>query len=262
MWTVTLNFDLATSFLHTTRWLFWPERPFETVFQSISGRLPERGRKKREVIDERKNVQTTPPAPIESTVGPCPTVIQISRTPRHWKFTQHLCTTRPPLDTSSCRDDHLCQNIFKSHQFSNKVIGWTRFWKAKNKFAGCGWSRGAMGLPNFPVPGRPANLDYKRARAFFTCSRCGWGLFGHFTLVFLFTSISPSLSETVRYNLKYCLKGPLNHNQPTNLALWPTEVVLACYTSSCFDDQLCLIIINSTMHDEVMVGHDSETRKL
>ena len=33
---------------------------FETVFQSISGRLPERGRKKREVIDERKNVQTTP----------------------------------------------------------------------------------------------------------------------------------------------------------------------------------------------------------
>ena len=36
------------------------QRPFETVFQSISDRLPERGRKKREVIDERKNVQTTP----------------------------------------------------------------------------------------------------------------------------------------------------------------------------------------------------------
>ena len=34
--------------------------PFETIFQSISGRLPKRGRKKREVIDERKNVQTTP----------------------------------------------------------------------------------------------------------------------------------------------------------------------------------------------------------
>ena len=33
---------------------------FETVFQSISGRLPERGRKKREMIDKRKNVQTTP----------------------------------------------------------------------------------------------------------------------------------------------------------------------------------------------------------
>ena len=115
---------------------------------------------------------------------------------------------------------------------------------------------------NLPVPGRPANLDYRRARAFFACSRCGWGLFGHFTLVFLFTSISPSLSETVRYSLKYCLKGPFNPNQPTNLALWPTEVVLTCDTSSCFDDHLCQIIINSTMHDEVMVGHDSETRKL
>ena len=37
-----------------------------------------------------------PPAPTASTVGPCPTITQISRTPRHWKFTQHLRTTRPP----------------------------------------------------------------------------------------------------------------------------------------------------------------------
>ena len=29
-------------------WLFWVLRPFETVFQSISGRLPKRGRKRRE----------------------------------------------------------------------------------------------------------------------------------------------------------------------------------------------------------------------
>ena len=40
-------------------WLFWVERPFETVFQSISGHLPER-EKDREKIDERKNVQTSP----------------------------------------------------------------------------------------------------------------------------------------------------------------------------------------------------------
>ena len=38
-----------------------------------------------------------PPAPTASTIGPCPTVFQVSRTPRHWKFTQHLRTTRPPL---------------------------------------------------------------------------------------------------------------------------------------------------------------------
>ena len=29
------------------------------------------------MIDESKNVQTTPPAPTASAVGPCPTVIQI-----------------------------------------------------------------------------------------------------------------------------------------------------------------------------------------
>ena len=50
---------------------------FETVFQSISGRPPKRGRKGKERIDESKNVQTTPPAPTATAVGPCPTVIQI-----------------------------------------------------------------------------------------------------------------------------------------------------------------------------------------
>ena len=37
-----------------------------------------------------------PPAPTASAVSPCPTMVQISRTPRHWKFTQHHRTTRPP----------------------------------------------------------------------------------------------------------------------------------------------------------------------
>ena len=45
-----------------------------TAFQSISGRQRERGRKKREMIKERKNAQTTPPASTASTVGPCPTI--------------------------------------------------------------------------------------------------------------------------------------------------------------------------------------------
>ena len=34
-------------------WLFWVKRPFETVFLSISGRLPEREKEK---LDERKNI--------------------------------------------------------------------------------------------------------------------------------------------------------------------------------------------------------------
>ena len=58
---------------------------------------------------------------------------------------------------------------------------------------------------------------YSRARAFCTCSRCGWGLFGIFTLIYPFSPLSPSLWEAARYRLKYCLKGPLKPNQPTNL---------------------------------------------
>ena len=38
-----------------------------------------------------------------------------------------------------------------------------------------------------------------------------------FTLVYPFSSLSPSLWETARYRLKYCLKGPLNPKQPTKI---------------------------------------------
>ena len=37
-----------------------------------------------------------------------------------------------------------------------------------------------MVLGKLPGPGRPTNLDYSGARAYCACSRCGWGLFGHF----------------------------------------------------------------------------------
>ena len=71
-------------------------------------------------------------------------------------------------------------------------------------------------LGKLSVLGRPTSLDDSRARAYCACSRCGWGLFEHFfsNLSFLFSS--PSLWETARYRLKYCLKGPLNPKQPTN----------------------------------------------
>ena len=71
-------------------------RPFKTVFQSISSRLPERGERKEEMIDERKMSKQLPPAPAASAVGPYPALIQISRTPWHWKCTQHHRTTLPP----------------------------------------------------------------------------------------------------------------------------------------------------------------------
>ena len=72
-------------------------------------------------------------------------------------------------------------------------------------------------LGKLPVPGRPTNLAYSRARAYCAFSRCGWGLFGHFSLIYHFSFLSPSLWETARYRrLKYCHKGPLSPKQPTN----------------------------------------------
>ena len=37
-----------------------------------------------------------------------------------------------------------------------------------------------MVLGKYLEPKRPTNLDNNRARVYCTCSRCGWGLFGHF----------------------------------------------------------------------------------
>ena len=50
----------------------------------------------------------------------------------------------------------------------------------------------------------------------------GGGCLDIFTLVYHFSPFSPSLWETARYRLKYCLKGPLNPKQPTNQ---PTSTV-------------------------------------
>ena len=44
----------------------------------------------------------------------------------------------------------------------------------------------------------------------------GGGCLDIFTLIYHFSSLSPSLRETARYGLKYCLKEPLNPKQPTN----------------------------------------------
>ena len=83
-----------------------------------------------------------------------------------------------------------------------------------------------MALGKLPVPGRPTNLDSSMTRAYCTCSRCGWGSFGHFFSRLSFLSLlSPSLWETARYRLKYCLKGPLSPKQPTKPYLRVTRAV-------------------------------------
>ena len=80
-----------------------------------------------------------------------------------------------------------------------------------------GWSGGAKVLGKLSVPERPTSLDDSRARACCACSRCEWGfVWTFFSLIYLFSFLSPSLWETARYRLKYCLKGPLNPKQQTN----------------------------------------------
>ena len=79
-----------------------------------------------------------------------------------------------------------------------------------------GWSGGAMVLNNFKCRGvlliwlivgqGPTALPVG----------AGGGCLDIFTLIYLFSPLSPSLWETARYRLKYCLKGPLNPKQPTN----------------------------------------------
>ena len=53
-----------------------------------------------------------------------------------------------------------------------------------------------MVLGKLPVLERPANLDYSRTGAYWACSRCGWGLFGHFfSHLSLLFSFSLSLGD-------------------------------------------------------------------
>ena len=52
-----------------------------------------------------------------------------------------------------------------------------------------------MVLGKLSVPGRPTNLNYSRTRAYCAYSRCGWGLFGHFPLVYYISSFSLSESR-------------------------------------------------------------------
>ena len=70
-----LKYDCMAGWL--VGWLFWVKRPFETVFQSISSRLPKRGRKRRERTEESKNVQTTPTRTYCERSMPLPYCIQI-----------------------------------------------------------------------------------------------------------------------------------------------------------------------------------------
>ena len=73
-----------------------------------------------------------------------------------------------------------------------------------------------MVLGKLPVPGRPAVWMIVRQGPIVLAVGADGGCLDIFTLLYLFSSLSPSLWETARYRLKYCLKGPSNPKQPTN----------------------------------------------
>ena len=82
-------------------------------------------------------------------------------------------------------------------------------------------------LGKLPVPGRPTILITVGQGPTALAVGAGGGCLDIFTLIYPFSSLSPSLWETARYRLKYCLKGPLNPKKkknevvPSPLLGWP-----------------------------------------
>ena len=72
-----------------------------------------------------------------------------------------------------------------------------------------------MVLGKLPVPGRPTILITVGQGPIALAVGAGGGGLDIFTLIYPSFPLSPSLWETARYRLKYCLKRPLNP-KPTN----------------------------------------------
>ena len=69
-----------------------------------------------------------------------------------------------------------------------------------------------------PVPGRPTIWMIVGLGPTVHAVGAGGRCLDIFTLLYLFSPLSPSLLETARHRLKYCLKMPLNPKQTTNLS--------------------------------------------
>ena len=100
---------------------------------------------------------------------------------RHWKVTQHHRTSRPPVDIVDW-EGRVERRCWVNFQCQGVLLVWM--------IVGQGPIALAVGA--------------------------GGGCLDIFSLVYLFSFLSPSLWETARYRLKYCLKGPLNPKQSIN----------------------------------------------
>ena len=90
----------------------------------------------------------------------------------------------------------------------------------------CHLGGGAMVLGKLPVPGRPTIWITVGQGPTVLAVGADRGRLDIFTLIYPFSPLSPSLWETARYRLKYCLKGPLNPKQPTS----QSHVILHIYS--------------------------------
>ena len=90
-----------------------------------------------------------------------------------------------------------------------------------------------MVLGKLPVPGHPTIWITVGQGPTALAVGAGGCCLDIFTLIFPFSYLSPSLWETARYRLKYCLKGPLSQNQPTTKKLIPEELPSEYIVNKC-----------------------------
>ena len=179
------------------------------LYRAVTQREGER----EERIDESKNVQPPPHAPTASAIGPCPTVIKwilVRNSLKSWHEPSYLLKASVSERFISVNSSKLCDSMLI---YFTTVNNWD-------------WSGGAMALGKLPVPGRPAILIIVGLGPIALAVGAGGGLFGHFYSSLSFLSSFSPLWETARYRLKYCLGGPLNPKQPT-------ELIIVCSISLC-----------------------------
>ena len=72
--------------------------------------------KQKQQQQQKKKKQPTRPAPAASIAGPCPTICQSSRTPRHWKLPSTIARPNHPQSDRECISICIHWNLFEMFQ--------------------------------------------------------------------------------------------------------------------------------------------------
>ena len=109
-----------------------------------------------------------------------------------------------------------------------------------------------MVLGKLPVPGRPTIWITVGQGPTALAVGAGGGCLDIFTLIYPFFLLSPSLWETARYRLKYCLKGPLNP-KPTNQ---PNRSKYLHKIQPYYTVSISLYLVTVTLHLQLLKSGD------